>query len=188
MLALDIIIGSGGVLSHAPMREQAALMMIDAFQPQGITRLAVDSIFMMPQLGVLASVLPEAAQEVFERDCLIWLGTVIAPVGTTRAGETVMKYVLTPENANAEMRGELKFGELKRVPLGVGEKARLRIEPARQFNLGPGPGRNLEVEVTGGVVGIILDARGRPLALPPDNQARIAQLTIWMKELGFALS
>jgi len=188
MLALDIIIGSGGVLSHAPMREQAALMMIDAFQPQGVTRLAVDSIFMMPQLGVLASVLPEAAQEVFERDCLIWLGTVVAPVGTTRAGETVMKYVLTPENANAEMRGELKFGQFKRIPLGIGEKAKLRIEPARQFNVGAGPGRNLEVEVTGGVVGIILDARGRPLALPPDNKERIAQLTKWMKELGFVLS
>jgi hypothetical protein len=56
-------------------------MMIDAFQPQGITRLAVDSIFMMPQLGVLASVQPEAAGQVFERDCLIWLGTVVAPVG-----------------------------------------------------------------------------------------------------------
>ena len=28
-------------------------MMIDAFQPEGVTELAVDSIFMMPQLGVL---------------------------------------------------------------------------------------------------------------------------------------
>jgi hypothetical protein len=188
MMALDIIIGSGGVLSHAPMREQAALMMIDAFQPQGITRLAVDSIFMIPQLGVLASVLPEAASEVFERDCLIWLGPVVAPVGATRAGETVMKYILTSESTNTEMRGELKFGELKRIPLGIGEKAKLRLEPARQFNLGAGPGRNLEVEVTGGVVGIILDARGRPLALPPDNKERISQLAIWMKELGFTLS
>ena len=56
MLLLDLIVGSGGVLSHAPRRHQAMLMMIDAFQPEGITRLAVDSIFMMPQLGVLAQV------------------------------------------------------------------------------------------------------------------------------------
>jgi len=71
MMSLGLIIGSGGILSHAPRRAQAALMMIDAFQPEGITRLAVDSIFMMPQLGVLASVLPEAAMEVFRRDCLV---------------------------------------------------------------------------------------------------------------------
>ena len=48
---LELIVGSGGALSHAPSRLQSAAMMIDAFQPVGMTRLAVDSIFMMPQLG-----------------------------------------------------------------------------------------------------------------------------------------
>ena len=81
MLSLDLIVGSGGVLSHAPRRNQAMLMMIDAFQPEGVTHLAVDSIFMMPQLGVLAQVNEAAATQVFERDCLIHLGTCIAPVG-----------------------------------------------------------------------------------------------------------
>ena len=44
MRDLDLLIGSGGVLSHAPRRVQTAAMLIDAFQPEGITRLAVDSI------------------------------------------------------------------------------------------------------------------------------------------------
>jgi uncharacterized protein (TIGR01319 family) len=56
MMELDLLVGSGGVLSHAPRRAQSARMMIDAFQPEGITQLAVDSIFMMPQLGVLANI------------------------------------------------------------------------------------------------------------------------------------
>ena len=56
MLTLDMIVGSGGVLSHAPHRAQSALMMLDAYQPEGVTMLAVDSIFMMPQLGVLSTV------------------------------------------------------------------------------------------------------------------------------------
>ncbi len=56
MMELDLLVGSGGVLSHAPRRQQAAMMLIDGFLPEGITRLAVDSIFMMPQLGVLAEV------------------------------------------------------------------------------------------------------------------------------------
>jgi len=73
LMDLDMIVGSGGVLSHAPRREQAALMMLDAYQPEGITMLAVDSIFMMPQLGILSTVMPEAAAQVFERDCLIKL-------------------------------------------------------------------------------------------------------------------
>ncbi|MCD4733285.1 glutamate mutase L, partial [bacterium] len=61
MLDLDILVGSGGVLSHAPRRSQAAMMLIDAFLPEGFTKLAVDSIFMMPQLGVLTKVNEKAA-------------------------------------------------------------------------------------------------------------------------------
>ena len=78
MLKLDLLVGSGGVLSHAPRRSQAMLMMIDAFQPEGITRIAVDSIFMMPHLGVLSTVNEQAATEVFEKDCLIYLGVCVA--------------------------------------------------------------------------------------------------------------
>ncbi|HIM56864.1 MAG TPA: methylaspartate mutase, partial [Candidatus Latescibacteria bacterium] len=70
MMSLDLLVGSGGVLSHAPRRQQTAAMLIDAFQPEGITQLAVDSIFMMPHLGVLASVDEKAATDVFERDCI----------------------------------------------------------------------------------------------------------------------
>src|SRR5438045_9708666 len=36
MMALDMIIGSGGVLSHAPRRAQSALMMMDAYQAEGV--------------------------------------------------------------------------------------------------------------------------------------------------------
>ena len=55
-------------------------MLVDSFLPEGITEIAVDSIFMMPQLGVLSSIHPEAALEVFNRDCLVRLGTAINPI------------------------------------------------------------------------------------------------------------
>ncbi|MFM8552894.1 MAG: glutamate mutase L, partial [Nitrospiraceae bacterium] len=56
MLKLDLIVGSGGILSHAPRRIQSMLMMVDAYEPLGFTVLSVDSIFMMPHLGVLSTV------------------------------------------------------------------------------------------------------------------------------------
>ena len=40
MLKLDLLVGSGGVLSHAPRRSQAMIMLIDSFLPEGITKLA----------------------------------------------------------------------------------------------------------------------------------------------------
>jgi hypothetical protein len=41
----------------------------------GCTRLSVDSIFMMPHLGVLSTINEKAATDVFVRDCMIYLGT-----------------------------------------------------------------------------------------------------------------
>ena len=57
-MKLDLLVASGGVLSHAPRMAQTAMMLIDAFEPEGFTTLAKDSIFMMPHLGVLAAGAP----------------------------------------------------------------------------------------------------------------------------------
>ena len=91
-MALDLLVASGGVLSHAPRMQQTAAMLIDAFEPEGITTLAKDSIFMMPHLGVLAQVHPQAAIEVFERDCLIYLGTCVSPKGTGSPGKLCFRF------------------------------------------------------------------------------------------------
>jgi uncharacterized protein (TIGR01319 family) len=183
MLSLDLIVGSGGVLSHAPRRQQAMLMMIDAFQPEGITHLAVDSIFMMPQLGVLAQVNPEAATQVFERDCLIHLGTCISPIGVTKPGEACVTI-----NAHPPSQGHLSesvpFGELRLYPLDVGEKAKVTVQPDRRFDMGAGRGQPVEAEVTGGVVGLVVDTRGRPLEIPKESTRRAAELNRWAKAVG----
>jgi len=183
LFELGLIIGSGGVLSHAPRRHQAALMMIDAFQPLGITTLAVDSIFMMPQLGVLARDHPAMATQIFHQDCLIPLGPVVAPLGPVKAGEEVMTATLAPENGNqVEMR--VTGGQLRRLPLPEGARARLTVRPARGLDLGEGRGKPVEKEVTGGVVGVILDGRGRPLILPEDEATRHRQLLEWLIAAG----
>ena len=182
MLSLDMLVGSGGVLSHAPRRQQAMLMMIDAFQPEGITHLAVDSIFMMPQLGVLAQVNPEAATHVFERDCLIHLGTTIAPVGVAKVGETCLSIELST-SLNSPITEDVPYGELRLYPLPLGEKATLKLHPSRRFDVGAGNGQVVESEVMGGVVGLVIDTRGRPLEIPTDAQQRVAQLTRWQSAL-----
>jgi len=178
MMALGLIIGSGGILSHAPRRQQAALMLLDAFEPQGITRLAVDSIFMMPQLGVLAHELPDAAMEVFKRDCLIALGTAIVPIGRSKEGAVILEWRIGEES------GELRAGELQRIPIATGETCQAELIPARRFDVGQGKGQRWTGEVVGGAAGVILDGRGRPLELPHDDVERIRKLREWIEAAG----
>ena len=182
MLNLDMIVGSGGVLSHAPRRQQAMHMMIDAFQPEGVTHLAVDSIFMMPQLGVLAQVNPEAATHVFERDCLIHLGTCISPIGVGNAGDQCLSVELHLPGS-PPVTQEVPCGELRLYPLELGEKAAVKLQPSRRFDFGAGRGNAVEAEVMGGVVGLVVDTRGRPLEIPTNSTERVAQLTKWQAAL-----
>jgi len=171
---LALIVGSGGVLSHAPRRQQAMLMMTDAFLPEGVTEMAVDSIFMMPQLGVLSTVHAQAAGEVFEKDCLIRLGTVVAPWGEGKLGQVVFKARI------GDVTREVKLGDIELVPLALGETAKAVFEPEKNWDLGAGKGRPVEKTVTGGVVGVLLDARGRrPFVLPDDRAKRVAALKRW---------
>ncbi len=182
MLSLDMLVGSGGVLSHAPRRQQAMLMMIDAFQPEGLTRLAVDSIFMMPQLGALAQISPEAATQVFERDCLIHLGTCIAPIGVGKQGDACITMQLHIDG-KPPLTEALYFGELRLYPLALGEKASVKLQPARRFDIGSGRGQDVEAEVMGGVVGLVVDTRGRPLEIPAEAAQRVAQFKKWHSAL-----
>ncbi len=180
-MKLDLLVASGGVLSHAPRMVQTAAMLIDAFQPEGITTLAKDSIFMMPHLGILAQVHPQAALEVFERDCLIYLGTCVAPVGVGKAGRICFRYSI--EGISLTKSGEIEFGKVLRLPLDVGHTAYIKVEPTRGFDMGAGTGKPVEGKIKGGTVGIILDGRGRPLMLPVDRETCRGTVTDWIKTL-----
>ncbi len=178
MSALDVIIGSGGILSHAPRRAQAMLMLIDAYEPLGITQLAVDSIFMMPHLGVLSTIHEQAATEVFVQDCLVYLGSCVAPLGTGKAGEPCFSYRLLYAD-EAIVDGKLSFGELSRLSLEDGQEAQISLAPSKGFDFGAGKGKRVSRLVKGGAVGLILDARGRPLIFAQDEAAHGVQLQAW---------
>jgi uncharacterized protein (TIGR01319 family) len=182
LLDLGLLVGSGGVLSHAPRRVQAAMMMIDAFLPEGLTQLAVDSIFMAPQLGVLSTVHEQAATEVFERDCLIRLGAVLAPIGTAKPGQPCV--TVDVRSGGTPVNRRVPFGEMALLPIPAEGEVRITAVPERGFDLGAGKGKPLEARIPGGVVGLVVDTRGRrPFTLPAAAADRIAALRAWNKAL-----
>ena len=184
--AVQLLLGSGGPLAHAPSRRQAAAMLVDACRPQGVTELAVDSVFVLPHLGVLRGVDETAAAAVLGADALVTLGSCVAPVGGRRPapGEVLAALRLLDAAGQELSRHELVGGELASVPLAPDGPARLIVAPAAGWDLGAGNGRALEVEVRGGPAGLILDGRGREPHWPRDHAARRALARRWLDALS----
>jgi uncharacterized protein (TIGR01319 family) len=179
-MKLDLLVASGGVLSHAPRMEQTALMLVDSFEPEGFTELAKDSIFMMPHLGVLASVHPDAAMEVFEKDCLVYLGTCVAPRGQGKAGKPCFAWEL---RGTRTARGTVECGQMELVPLAHEDECEMTVTPERGFDMGAGPGKAVTRRVRGGAVGLVLDGRGRAIAVPEPEAERRATVARWLQSM-----
>lgn len=160
LLKLDLVIGSGGVLSHAPKRLGSALMMLDGFGLAGITEIAVDSIFMMPHLGVFGEVHPEGAQEIFLNDCLVPICHSVVPVYDSKKvkGEELARVFFSGHHS-----GSVRKGKVNHIPLDRGVAGVLKVEPVSKFvDVGDGPGRTVERELKAGKHGLIFDGRNRP--------------------------
>jgi hypothetical protein len=135
---------------------------------------------MMPHLGVVSTVYRDAAWSIFDKDCLVRLGTSIAASGQAKFGENVMD--LTIEMPNGDLLEEkMNLGDLKLIPLTAEQEAKVHVEPANQYDVGAGPGQELDAVVQGGIAGLLLDARGRPLYFPSDDQKRKEILLKWFK-------
>ncbi|MCX6026014.1 MAG: hypothetical protein NTY23_07130, partial [Chloroflexi bacterium] len=59
------------------------------------------------------------------------------------------------------------------------------VQPSRRFDLGlGGAGHGGTITVSGGLVGVILDARGRPLVLPAEREKQRRAQEEWLMQIG----
>lgn len=183
MPQVKIIGGTGGLLSHAPRRVQSMLLLIDGFQPEGTTRLIQDSVFMFPHLGVLSTVHPNAAYQIFTKDAIIQLGTCIAAKGDINEGEEMFEVELKMPNGE-DFKEYLIRGEIKKIDVPVGVEVDTIITPNKKCDVGLGLGKVVNTKVMGGEVGIIIDARGRPSWQNlEDNREGKVKINRWYKTL-----
>jgi hypothetical protein len=84
----------------------------------------------------------------------------------------------------SETASEILMGSLHVLPLGTRQTARLQLRPVGRADVGLGPGRAGEVDVMGSSIGLVIDARGRPLRIPADSGLRRAMAQNWIKTLG----
>lgn len=177
-----ILVG-GGALSDAPTPGQILLLLLDALQPVGITSIILDKNNLLPLLGAAAESNYLLPVQVLESGAFMSLGTVVSVISSASYGTPVLQARLTYEDGS-DVRTEVRFGGLEILPLGVGQTARLTLQPRHRSNIGNGPGRSAALRVSGGVMGVVIDARGRPLALPEDPVRRRELFKKWLLSVG----
>jgi hypothetical protein len=179
------ILAGGSVITRAPTLGQSLLILLDAIQPIGITTVIMDQNNLLPALGAAASRNSILPIQVLESGAFLGLATVVAPSVSAKLGTPVLRARLIYQNGN-ESRLEVKQGALEVMPLPIGQAGRLYIQPLHHADVGFGPGhtRNDGIPVTGTAVGVVIDARGRPLRFPADAVRRREIIKKWLWTLG----
>jgi hypothetical protein len=80
---------------------------------------------------------------------------------------------------------DIKAGSLSVLPLSPGQKAVMQLRPRVGIDIGGGAGRGGKpTEIIGSALGLIVDARGRPLGVSPDPKRRREQMKSWLWDVG----
>jgi hypothetical protein len=179
------ILACGSAITRAPTIGQSLHILLDAIQPVGITTVILDQNNLLPALGAAASRNPILPVHVLESGAFLLLATVVAPYAAVRAGTPVLQVRLIDQNG-AETRLDVRQGGLEALPLPPGQAGRLYLHPLHHANIGFGPGRAPRdgIPVNGTAMGIVIDARGRPLRLPAEPNRRREAIKKWQWTLG----
>jgi hypothetical protein len=180
----DRILVSGSSITRAPRLEQSLLMILDAIQPVGISTVILDQNNLVNAVGASSEIDPILAVHLLESNSFINLGTLISPVGNMRMGGTVVLRMQMVQEGERENVIEIRGGRITAIPLPIGRMADVFVQPLQGIDIGLGPGRGGWVRrVVGGVFGLVVDSRGRPVQVPTSLKLRQETLKSWQDAL-----
>jgi len=177
------IIASGAALTNAPTFGQAMLILLDSLQPWQETTVLLDRHHILPILGLLGEAEPLLPVQVLDSDAFVNLGVVLPVVSQDPEGVLVVS-VHVAMDSGKPYDVDIPQGALRRLLVPAGECVTLTLTPAPGADAGVGPGVQRQTRVKGGALGVVIDARGRPLRLPEKDDERLERLRHWLWSLG----
>jgi flagellar biosynthesis/type III secretory pathway ATPase len=136
--------------------------MLDIIQPVGISEVFIDLDGVAASLGTAAQLNPRIPLHCILGQVVPRLATVIAPIFQGRGGTKLLTVKLVFDDGR-EISQEIKSGSLTSIRLEAQDKARLKLIPRSGIKMGSRFERKNEITVKGSMLGIVIDARGRPL-------------------------
>ena len=182
-LPLSRIISSGGALTNTGHPAYDALMILDALQPVGVSVLESDPYGLVPAMGAIATELPESVVQLLDNDSLLPLGTAFSLSGQVRQDKNAMRVTIKTLDHEESTTHKLTVagGHLATFELPPGHRAEVSIKCVGGSSVNGK--RGVKLVATGGLVGLIFDARGRSIRLPKTVEERAQLMTMWVHEM-----
>ncbi|GAB4522843.1 MAG: glutamate mutase L [Anaerolineales bacterium] len=181
---VEPIIATGGPFTHTNNPGRVLLTLLDGIQPLGITTILLDRYNLTTLLGAAASTNPVLAIQAMTSNIFTRLALVVSPVSNARLNTPILRVHLRDNESGEESHLDVKSGNLVVLPLSPGRRAALRLQPLYRADIGLGPGRKAAYEVAGSLLGIVIDARGRPYRPHKDPARRDEIYKKWLWNLG----
>lgn len=182
--AFEPIILSGSEACLA-LPHQVLMTALDGILPHGITTVLQDERELLTAMGSLAPKDPLLPVQVMDAEAFTNLATVVTVDAPAAEGQKVLQIEVNEGQQAPRLFHKVQMGELKRIETLRSGKTELYLAPEDESDVGMGlRGLGGWIGVMASKVGVVIDARGRPLSLPADEAARAETLRNWLWELG----
>ncbi|MBC7263278.1 MAG: glutamate mutase L [Chloroflexi bacterium] len=182
--SFDLIVFGGPIVDAIGNPALLTLVALDALEPEGVGRLVLDRHGLLSSAGIWAAIDPAAAVDFLECDGFLDVGPVIAPLGRGKVGARA----LSVEWISAEgerKRENVAFGSIATIPVHTSAPISVDLRPSPRFDIGRAQrGWGGTVRLVGGELGLLIDARGRPLTWPSKGTQSLIQQWQTAVEMG----
>lgn len=179
------ILLSGHGLERLPSFSHFFLVLLDSIMPGGITTFVWDDLGTLAALGVLAKSDSMLATQVVDTDIFTSLAMVVSVDSPLSVGQTVLRLEVDEGEGELRQHHQIYATEIRRIEGVPGQDVRVYLSPEESSDVGMGlRGLGGWVSTPPSRLGIIIDARGRPIRLPADARARREAQLDWLWELG----
>lgn len=181
---IELLLLRGRAVTGASNIKSAMLAILNSLEPRGIFRVIADEGSILPAIGLLATIDARQAVEVIDSGVLGNWGWVIVPEGSTKTGQTALEANLKVASSKS-VQLEVKSGSIKVLEVGTNQIAELTLSPAAGIDVGAGKGKERTMKLKGGRLGIVIDARGRPLPKAKTTAANQELIQQSLREMDY---
>ncbi len=181
---INQVIVSGEIFSQFFSYGDTLLTLLDSLSPSSISTFYIDMHEILPVLGAISKINRYLPVQLMETSAIALLAKVIPFKSNVKIGTELANVILEFEDGN-RIESIIEQGMIYQLPVPTGTFVNMIVEQKVKLESDTIL-KNYEKGFTlqGGLCGLIIDARGRPVLIPKDSLKRKEIQKVWRIQLN----